>query len=371
MLECMKILLIFITLAICFIRNGISSDDSNEWIKVINEKLPLSSVLSNQHNIHRVILKKYRVMPKDVMTFLKFTNYLQAYNKSYPTKYEVKKRFRIYKKNLQAIDFWNFNEQGTAVYGETEFMDMTPNEFKAIMLPYEWDQSIKPSKMADVSEYQNDNVPEAFDWRDHNAVTEVKNQMNCGSCWAFSVTGNIEGAWAIKKKQLISLSEQELLDCDVVDQACNGGLPSQAYKEIIRIGGLESEEKYPYRHEKDTCSWDSSLKAVYINDSVTLPPNEDDMKVWLFKNGPISIGVNANPLQFYRHGISHPWKMFCSPIFINHGVLIVGYGVEKNKPFWIIKNSWGTKFGENGYYRLFRGANVCGVREMATSAIIY
>ncbi|KAJ1365547.1 hypothetical protein KIN20_025915 [Parelaphostrongylus tenuis] len=295
------------------------------------------------------------IKPKDYVAWNQFNDFAERFNKVYNEKHETLKRFRIFKRNLKAIQLWQERENGTAVYGITQFSDMSPEEFKKIYLPYIWDQPIFPNKIADLEAEginTTSDYPESFDWRQHGAVTEVKNQGNCGSCWAFSTTGNIEGQWFLAKNKLVSLSEQELVDCDIIDQGCNGGLPSQAYKEIIRMGGLEPESDYPYDGKGEKCHINRSEIAVYINDSVELPHNEESMKAWLVKKGPISIGINANPLQFYRHGISHPWKVFCEPFMLNHGVLIVGYGTEKRKPFWIIKNSWdrnGVKAGTIGY----------------------
>ncbi|WKY14076.1 hypothetical protein Q1695_004701 [Nippostrongylus brasiliensis] len=294
------------------------------------------------------------VKPRDYVAFNQFMDFIDRHEKAYDSKREMMKRFRIFKRNLKSARRWQEYDQGTATFGITQFSDLTPDEFKKIYLSYTWEQPIHPIRLANlVAEgvTVDGQLPESFDWRTHGAVTAVKNQGNCGSCWAFSTTGNIEGQWFLTKKKLVSLSEQELVDCDVVDEGCDGGLPSQAYREIIRMGGLEPEEAYPYDGKGEKCQLDRSEIAVYINDSVELPHDEESMRAWLVKKGPISIGINANTLQFYRHGISYPFKIFCEPFMLNHGVLIVGYGSERKRPYWIIKNSWGAKWGESGYYR--------------------
>ncbi|EFP00085.1 CRE-TAG-196 protein [Caenorhabditis remanei] len=320
-------------------------------------------------------LRKAKIIrPRDYVIWNSFLDFIDRHEKRYSNKREVLKRFRTFKKNAKAIRELQKNEQGTAVYGFTKFSDMTTMEFKQTMLPYQWEQPVYPMDQADFEKegitISEEDLPESFDWRDKGAVTQVKNQGNCGSCWAFSTTGNVEGAWFLAKNKLVSLSEQELVDCDGVDQGCNGGLPSNAYKEIIRMGGLEPEDAYPYDGKGETCHLVRKDIAVYINGSIELPHDEVEMQKWLVTKGPISIGLNANTLQFYRHGVVHPFKIFCEPFMLNHGVLIVGYGKDGRKPYWIVKNSWGPTWGESGYFKLYRGKNVCGVQEMATSALV-
>ncbi|CAB3396536.1 unnamed protein product [Caenorhabditis bovis] len=234
------------------------------------------------------------IKPRDYVHWNSFLDFMDRHDKVYTNKREVLKRFRVFKRNSKVIREMQKNEQGSAVYGHTQFSDMTPMEFKKIMLPYQWEEPVYPMKEANFEAegvtIADDDLPESFDWREKGAVTQVKNQGNCGSCWAFSTTGNIEGAWFLSKNKLVSLSEQELVDCDSVDQGCNGGLPSNAYKEIIRMGGLEPEDAYPYDGKGETCHLVRKDIAVYINDSVELPHDEVELQKWLVTKGPISIG---------------------------------------------------------------------------------
>jgi len=304
-----------------------------------------------------------------------FRDFMERFNKQYETVEEHNNRFWTFYQNSKVWTKANREDMGTAVYGATEFADLTADEFAEFYLNKVMSESnvdemrgILPE--AQLEDIVTSDVPDNVDWRKKNAVTPVKNQGTCGSCWAFSTTGNVEGQYAIKTGNLTSLSEQELVDCDKVDEGCDGGLPSQAYLEIKRLGGLELESEYPYTGHGGTCEFKKNLAKVKVTGGIQLPKDEVQIAAWIAQNGPVSIGINAFMMQFYMGGIAHPWKYMCRPSRLDHGVLITGYGVEDGVPYWNIKNSWSTKWGEEGYYRIYRGGNCCGVSEMVTSATL-
>jgi len=309
-----------------------------------------------------------------------FKKFVKKFGKSYEDKHEYKRRYRIFRENMEKVQFLRETERGTGKYGPTIFADLTEEEFKAqklgLKIPSGLKSNGKFSSSLPTIEVPEVTLPKQFDWRHYNAVTEVKNQGMCGSCWAFSVTGNVEGQWKIRRGQLLSLSEQELVDCDHVDHGCNGGLPENAYKELVKLGGLETEKDYKYDGEDEQCHFEKSKVKATIKGGISIPKNETQMAQWLFKNGPISVGLNANAMQFYYGGVSHPFKFLCNPEELDHGVLIVGFGVHVTKylkrvqPYWLIKNSWGPGWGEQGYYKLYRGDGTCGINQMATSAVV-
>ncbi|KAB0362524.1 hypothetical protein FD754_006680 [Muntiacus muntjak] len=297
-----------------------------------------------------------------------FKDFVTTYNRTYDSKEEASWRMSVFASNMVRAQKIQALDRGTAQYGVTKFSDLTEEEFRTVYLnPLLKDA---PGRSRRPAPPVNGAPPPRWDWRDKGAVTDVKDQGMCGSCWAFSVTGNVEGQWFLRRGTLLSLSEQELLDCDKTDKACLGGLPSNAYSAIRNLGGLETEDDYSYRGRLQTCSFSAEKAKVYINDSVELSKNEQKLAAWLAKNGPISVAINAFGMQFYRHGISHPLRPLCSPWLIDHAVLLVGYGNRSATPFWAIKNSWGTDWGEEGYYYLHRGSGACGVNIMASSAVI-
>ncbi|GAB6033787.1 hypothetical protein CHUAL_013955 [Chamberlinius hualienensis] len=340
------------------------------WERLWNLLNPYSVTHYECRPFYQRVTEKYSTKEMDM--FKKFTT---TYNKKYVNRREYIKRFGIFLDNMKKVNKLQETERGTAVYGATQFADLTAEEFRRYHLGL--NPAMKASnRRAKLAETPSVELPSSFDWRDHNAVTPVKNQGMCGSCWAFSVTGNVEGQWAVKHSSLLSFSEQELVDCDKIDQGCNGGYMTNAYEQIMSLGGLESETDYPYKGVGDKCKLSPSKVEVTLSSYVNISQNETEMAQWLSVNGPISIGINANAMQFYFGGVSHPWKFLCNPQSIDHGVLIVGYGASsyplfnKSLPYWIVKNSWGDSWGEKGYYRVYRGDGTCGVNLMASSAVV-
>jgi cathepsin F len=296
-----------------------------------------------------------------------FEAFVTKFNKSYLSNDEKAYRLATFKHNLATIEYHNSMDSG-AQYGVNEFSDMSEEEFSQKMLTLHHDHTHGNFPVAPAITTA---PPASIDWREKGAVTAVKNQGQCGSCWSFSTTGNVEGQWFLKKGSLTSLSEQNLVDCDTKeDQGCNGGLPSNAYAYIMANGGIDTEASYPYKAVDGTCKFSKANVGAQISNWTSVSTDETQIAAYLAANGPLSIGINAGWMQTYTGGVSDP--LFCNPAKLDHGVLIVGYGVDSasGKPFWNIKNSWGPAWGESGYYRIVRGKGKCGLNTMVTSSIV-
>ncbi|KAL1532161.1 ervatamin-B-like [Salvia divinorum] len=198
----------------------------------------------------------------------------------------------------------------------------------------------------------------SLDWRDHNVVTAIKTQC----CWAFSSVAAIEGIVAIRSGKLTQLSEQHILDCNYEHKSCNGGTMDRAFEFVRKNGGLASAIDYPYTGIQGECSNNkpSSLSLNIIGFSV-VPPNNEAALLAAVANQPISVYIDANNSQFYKSGVL---TGSCGTN-LNHGITIVGYGEEDGVEFWLLKNSWGLEWGENGYIKLQRNVNakegICGI----------
>jgi len=210
-------------------------------------------------------------------------------------------------------------------------------------------------------------LPASVDWRTAGVVTAVKDQGQCGSCWAFSTTGAVEGAWAIKTGKLVSLSEQQLVDCDKTNYGCNGGWPVDAMAWLIKNGGSDTEASYPYTAKGGWCK--SGVPGGNITTYKQIPKgSESDLQSATANIGPVSVCIDASntSFQLYKSGVYVEPK--CNPNNLDHAVLVVGYGTESGKDYWLVKNSWGTSWGESGYIKMLRnGNNQCGIASAAVS----
>ena len=223
-------------------------------------------------------------------------------------------------------------------------------------------------------------LPDKVDWREKGVITGVKNQGNCGSCWTFSSTGALEAHHAIQFGNWKSheLSEQQLLDCASAfdNHGCSGGLPSHAFEYIHHAGGIATEFSYPYRAvagERCGALTPSNFGAHTLSSFNVTENDEDSIKQILATVGPVSVAYQVvEDFRLYKRGIYSSDKCRKGPMDVNHAVLIVGYGQcpESGKPYWIVKNSWGPAWGEDGYFRIERGKNMCGIAVCASYPVL-
>jgi len=291
----------------------------------------------------------------------KFEEFLKATSKKYHSGEQMLHRMKIFIDNLERIE--EANKADTAKHTHlSPYADWTPAEFTA-RNTLKFHPMLKAAKKLETLE-----IPASLDWRTSGAVNKVKDQGQCGSCWSFGTVANIEGARVVQTgATLLSLSEQQLVDCSNTDYGCNGGLPSNAYGDMIKgKWGLELEKAYPYEAVQGTCEMETEKEKVYLESWESVDQDEDQIAAALYKYGPLAIGINAGPMQWYTGGIADPKD--CDPSGIDHAVNIIGYGEEDGTKYWIIRNSWGTSWGEDGYYRIVRGVGKCGLNQMVTTA---
>ena len=289
-----------------------------------------------------------------------FIKHVAEHNLSYATVEEFNARKEIYAAKDALIAEINADPANTFTVGHNQFSTWTDSEYKRILGYKPWSQNVIEVE---------DGVPTAdsVNWVTAGAVTGVKNQGSCGSCWSFSSTGAMEGAWFIKSGNLLSLSEQELVDCDHLgSNGCNGGSMEGAF-EWYKSNKTELESDYGYTAKNGTCKETSYTGQFNSTGYKTVTANSSSALMASIQTGPTSVAIEADKRTFqsYTSGILN--SSLCGTN-LDHGVLAVGYGTENGQAYYLVKNSWGTSWGDNGYVKIANngdGAGICGIQMAA------
>jgi len=300
-----------------------------------------------------------------------------SFNKKYENTNVESMRYGIFKKNIVQIEQHNLRyNQGHESYtkGINQFSDLTEEEIRRTYLGYKAGSKFNETGSARLHQRIGTRVPASIDWRTKGVVTPVKDQGSCGSCWAFSTTGVLEGQHALATKKLVSLSEQNLVDCtkERGNYGCEGGWPFDSYEYIIRFSsGLDTEAAYPYKGVDQTCAYDPTKVGATATAFSVLPPNDETcLQEAVATVGPISVCINANGnFMGYSGGVFD--DPTCTSDFdsIDHCVLAVGYGTDQKsgKDYWLVKNSWNKSWGEQGYIKMVRNKkNQCAISTLAS-----
>ncbi|PIA27153.1 hypothetical protein AQUCO_08300089v1 [Aquilegia coerulea] len=325
---------------------------------------------NNNKNNNHIDYKSLRT-DEEVMGI--YESWLVNNGKNYNALGEKEKRFEIFKDNLRFIDEHN-REGHTYEVGLNKFADLTNEEYKKIYLGTKVDpfRRVSKPKSTRYAVRVGDDLPKSIDWREKGAVvSEVKNQGSCGSCWAFSTIAAVEGINKIVTGDLISLSEQELVDCDTsYDSGCNGGLMDYAFEFIMKNGGIDTEDDYPYKGVDGQCDQSrKNARVVAIDGYEDVPANDEKALQKAVAHQPVSVAIEAGgrAFQLYKSGV---FTGRCGTE-LDHGVVAVGYGTDNGVDYWIVRNSWGDSWGEKGYIRLERNVATtktgkCGIAMQAS-----
>jgi len=298
-----------------------------------------------------------------------------VHKKAYTSEAEESLRQKIFNQNVDMIEEHNQKyEAGKETFkmGINRFADMLQSEIGALMKGFRSTDKV-PATSVFVAD-KNAALPDTVDWREEGIVTPVKDQGDCGSCWAFSTTGTLEGQHALSTGSLVSLSEEQLVDCaPFPNQGCDGGFPKYALNYIRNNGGIMSEEDYPYL-STDTqeitgpCEFVARKVVATCTGYVAVKSSDENgdelaLKEAVADIGPISVSIDASHLsfQFYKSGVYYNEN--CSSELLDHAVLAVGYGTTiTGQDYWLVKNSWNAGWGDEGYIKMARNRdNNCGI----------
>lgn len=286
----------------------------------------------------------------------KFVEHISTYGISYGTTEEYKFRLGLFAEKDAEYENINANPENTFTVGHNMFSTWTGAEYKKLL-------GARVEEPKNVVYLDSQNLTDSVDWRAAGAVTAVKNQGQCGSCWAFSTVAAVEGHHFIATKQLESFAEQELVDCDTTSYGCNGGWQSHGFQ-YFEQHVAEHESDYTYTAKDGKCKYDSSKGTVKVSTFANVPANSADQLKAAIAKGPTSVTIEADTSVFqgYTGGILN--SKACGTQ-LDHAVTAVGYGTDGNQEFYIVKNSWGSSWGEQGYIRIAaeaKGAGICGIQ---------
>ncbi|KRX05889.1 hypothetical protein PPERSA_03826 [Pseudocohnilembus persalinus] len=369
-----------------------------------------------------LLLQNYKLQVQSLQTIVdenvnlqeEFEKFKLKFDKNYENLEEEKQKFRNFVENYFMVQELNANSNGFVEYALSQFHDLSQEEFENQILMNQGSPiTFEKTRYRQIPEnyLEDGEIPSSWNWVDYGAVSPVKDQGSVGTCWAFSTVGNVEGVWYLAGNDLIELSEQQLNDCASTQEPSQkraicgvfGGWPYLALTYIIDVGGMNSLEDYRYCvgiKQKDNpcypcsapgyneqlcgpgsyppscdfikypCRMSEYKKVAQLESWELLSSDEEILKKQLYENGPISVLLNARQLSSYKKGVYSPKK--CDPEILNHAVLLVGYGhdEESGLDYWIVKNSWGTGWGLDGYFWIERGVGKCGINAQPVTGIV-